>query len=150
MKKSLLFSILALTILSACINQEPKEINLHTDECTYCKMVVSDQQFASQLVSDKGKSYPFDSIECMAANAYQSPGMAENAKLYAADYTQQGNWLLIENSDVYRAESVPSPMGLSLFALPEQDPVPSEIADAEKMSWNETINYVVDQWDVKR
>jgi len=150
MKKSLLFSLLALTILSACINQEPKEINLHTDECAYCKMVVSDQQFASQLVSDKGKSYPFDSIECMAAYAYQSPDMAENAKLYSADYTQQGNWLLIENADVYRAESVPSPMGLSLFALPEQDPVPSEIADAEKMSWNETINYVVDQWDVKR
>src|SRR6056297_867568 len=150
MKKSLLFSILALTILSACINQEPKEINLHTDECTYCKMVISDQQFASQLVSDKGKSYPFDSIECMAAYEYQNPDMSENAKLYAADYTQKGNWLLIDNADIYRAESIQSPMGLSIFALPKHDPVPSEITDAEIMSWDETINYVVDQWDVKR
>ena len=86
----------------------------------------------------------------MAAYAYQSPEMARNAKLYAADYTRKGRWLLIENSDVYRAESVPSPMGLSLFALPEQDPVPSEIADAEKMSWNETITYVTEQWNVKQ
>ena len=150
MKKNLFLSILAILMLSSCINQEPKEINLHTDECAYCKMVVSDQQFASQLVSDKGKSYPFDSIECMAAYEYQNPDMAENAKLYAADYTQKGNWLLIDNADIYRAESVPSPMGLSIFALPKQDTVPSEITDAEKMSWNETINYVVDQWDVKR
>lgn len=150
MKKSLVFLTLVLLLLSACINQEPKEVNLHTDECAYCKMVISDQQFASQLVSDKGKSYPFDSIECMAAYAFQTPDVAENAKYYAADYTQRGEWLLIDNADIYHAESVPSPMGLSLFALPRQDPIPSEIADAKKMSWDETISFVVDRWDVKR
>ena len=150
MKKSLVFLTLFLLLLSACINQEPKEVNLHTDECAYCKMVISDQQFASQLVSDKGKSYPFDSIECMAAYAYQTPDVAENAKHYAADYTQRGEWLLIDNADIYYAESVPSPMGLSLFALPRQNAIPSEIADAKKMSWDETISFVVDRWDVKR
>jgi len=150
MKKCLVFSTLVLLLLSACISQEPKEINLHTDECAYCKMVISDQQFASQLVSDKGKSYPFDSIECMAAYTYQTPDIAENAKFYAADYTQQGQWLLLDNGDIYHADSVQSPMGLSLFALPKQDTIPSEIADAELMSWNETISFVVDQWDVKQ
>jgi copper chaperone NosL len=150
MKKSLVFSTLFLLILSACINQEPKKVNLNMDECAYCKMVISDQQFVSQLVSDKGKSYPFDSIECMAAYAYQTPDIAENAKLYAADYTQRGQWLLLDNADIYHAEGVPSPMGLSLFALPGQETIPSEIADAEKMNWNETINFVVDQWNVKQ
>lgn len=150
MRKYVLFPILIMFMLSACIDQEPKEVNLHTDECAYCKMVVSDRQFASQLVSDKGKSYPFDSIECMAAYTYQTPDIAENAKLYAADYTQQGQWLLIENADIYHAESVPSPMGLSLFALPRQEPIPSEIEDAENMNWNETINFVVEEWDVNR
>ena len=86
----------------------------------------------------------------MAAYAYQTPDVAENAKLYAADYTQRGEWLLIDNADIYYAESVPSPMGLSLFALPRQDAIPSEIADAKKMSWDETISFVVDRWDVKR
>lgn len=150
MKKCLVFSTLLLLLLSACISQEPKEINLHTDECAYCKMVISDQQFASQLVSDKGKSYPFDSIECMAAYAYQTTDIAENAKLYAADYTRRGEWLLLDNADIYHAESVPSPMGLSLFALPGQEPIPADIEDAVKMSWNETINFVVDRWNVKR
>jgi len=150
MKKSLVFSTLLLLLLSACINQEPKEVNLHTDECAYCKMVISDRQFASQLVSDKGKSYPFDSIECMAAYAYQTPDIGDNSKLYAADYTRRGEWLLLDDADIYHAESVPSPMGLSLFALPDQDPIPAEISDAENMSWNETINFVVGQWNVKR
>ncbi len=136
-------------MLSACINQEPKEVNLHTDECTYCKMVVSDQQFASQLVSDKGKSYPFDSIECMAAFTYQSPDVAENAKFYVSDYTQQGQWLLLDNADIFHAEIVSSPMGLSLFALPELEPIPSVITDAEKLDWDKTIKFVVDRWNVQ-
>lgn len=150
MKKSLVFSTLILLMLSACINQDPKEVNLHADECTYCKMVVSDQQFVSQLVSDKGKSYPFDSIECLAAYAYQTPDVAEIAKLYVADYTQKGQWLLLDSADIYHAESVQSPMGLSLFALPGQESIPSEITDAKKMNWDETINFVVDRWNVKR
>ena len=41
-------------------------------------------------------------------------------------------------------------MGLSLFALPRQESLPSEIGDAELMNWDETINFVVDKWDVKR
>lgn len=150
MKKYFLFPLLIILMLSACIDQEPKEVNLHTDECAYCKMIVSDQQFASQLVSDKGKSYPFDSIECMAAYAHQTPDISENAKLYAADFTQPGQWLLLENADIYRAESVQSPMGLSLFALPRQETIPSEIAAAKKMNWDETTRFVVEEWDVKR
>lgn len=150
MKKSFFYSTLFLLILSDCINQEPKEVNLHTDECAYCKMVISDQQFTSQLVSDKGKSYPFDSIECLAAYTYQTPDVAENAKLYVADYTQIGQWLLLDNADIYHAESVQSPMGLSLFALPGQKSIPSEITDPEKMNWDETINFVIEQWNVKR
>jgi copper chaperone NosL len=150
MKKCLAFSTLVLLLLSACISQEPKEINLHTDECAYCKMVISDRQFASQLVSDKGKSYPFDSIECMAAYTYQTPDVAENAKIYAPNYTQRGEWLLLDEASIYHAESVPSPMGLSLFALPHMENIPTDIKNAEKMSWNETIKFVVDRWNVKR
>lgn len=150
MKSSLIFSSLFLLLLNACISQDPKDVNLHTDECTYCKMVISDTQFASQLVSDKGKSYPFDSIECMAAYAHQTPNVAEKAKLYVADYTQKRQWLMLDNADIYHAESVSSPMGLSLFALPRQESIPSKIADAEKMNWDETINFVVGRWNVKR
>jgi len=150
MKKYLVLSTLFLLLLSACISQDPKEINLHTDECAYCKMVVSDRQFASQLVSDKGKSYPFDSIECMAAYAYQTPDIAENANLYVTDYTQRGEWLPLNRADIYHAEGVPSPMGLSLFALPGEEPIPAGIEDAEEMNWDETVNFVVGQWNVKR
>lgn len=150
MKKCIVLSTLFVLLLSSCISQDPKEVHLHSDECAYCKMVISDMQFASQMVSDKGKSYPFDSIECMAAYRYQNTELAENSMLYVPDYTRQNQWLLIDNADIYFAETIQSPMGLSLFALPRQEPVPSEIGDAEKMGWDETISFVVHKWNVKR
>ncbi len=150
MKKNLIYPALLFLILSGCLNQDPAEINLHSDECAYCKMVISDAQFASQMVSDKGRSYPFDSIECMAAYAYQNQHKAEGAKFYIADYTQNSQWLLLNDATIYHSESVKSPMGLSLFALPQQQPVPAEIPDAEKMDWNETMNYIVATWRVKK
>ncbi|WP_158278609.1 nitrous oxide reductase accessory protein NosL [Rhodohalobacter mucosus] len=150
MKKSIVLSTLLILLLTACISQDPKEVHLHTDECVYCKMVVSDMQFASQMVSDKGKSYTFDSIECMAAYHYQNPDHAGKSKMYVSDYTRQKQWILIDNANIYHAETIQSPMGLSLFAMPGHVPLPSDIGDAELMNWNVTVNYVVDKWDLQR
>ena len=147
MKNLIALILPGLLFLSACINQEPSEIQLHTDECTYCKMVISDTQFAAQLVSDKGKSYKFDSTECMAAFTHQSPEIAENAKLYFSDYTQKESWMLLENASVYHSEEVQSPMGLSLFAIPSDTTLPGTLSYAEQKEWNQTVEFVLNQWN---
>lgn len=149
MKSMIAFILSGLILLSACINQEPSEIRLHTDECTYCKMVISDTQFATQLVSDKGKAYKFDSIECMAAFTQQNPGMAKNAKLYFSDYTQHENWMLLETASVYHSEKVQSPMGLSLFAIPSDATLPETLSGAQKQEWKQTIELVLNQWNAQ-
>jgi copper chaperone NosL len=113
-------------------------------------MVVSDLQFASQMVSKKGKPYVFDSIECMAAFSYQNPDIAVNSNHYLPDYTRQNQWLPAGNADIYFAGSIQSPMGLSLFALPRDELLPPEITDAEKMNWEQASGYVVEQWGVKK
>jgi copper chaperone NosL len=150
MKNIIALILPGLILLSGCLSQEPSEIQLHTDECTYCKMVISDTQFAAQLVSDKGKPYKFDSIECMAAFTHQNPEIAENARLYLSDYTQNENWMLLENASVYHSEEVQSPMGLSLFALPSDTTLPSTLSGAEQKEWNQTIEFVLNQWNDQR
>ena len=148
MKVGLFLLLMALFLMSSCVTQDPKEVHLHTDECSYCKMVVSDMQFASQMVSKKGKPYVFDSIECMAAYSHQHPDVAVNAKHYVPDYTRQNQWLPVENAHIYYSENIQSPMGLSLFALPDQESMPSAITDANEMNWEQAKNYVVEKWDI--
>ncbi|MDZ7721091.1 MAG: nitrous oxide reductase accessory protein NosL [Balneolaceae bacterium] len=147
MKNFIALILPGLILLSACLSQEPSEIQLHTDECTYCKMVISDTQFAAQLVSDKGKAYKFDSIECMAAFTHQNPEIAENAKLYLSDYTQNKSWMLLENASVYHSEDVQSPMGLSLFAIPSDTTLPGPLSGAEQQEWDQTVDFVLNQWN---
>lgn len=128
------------------MSQEPDDIQLHTDECAYCKMVISDKRFPAQLVSDKGKSYSFDSIECMAAYEHQNPEIAEGAKLYVTDFTEPGKWISVEESDIYRSNDIQSPMGLSLFAVDGGSNVPVMIESAELQTWQQISEYVITSW----
>lgn len=143
------FYFTSVLFLSGCINQEPADVHLFTDECTYCKMVISDTKFATQLVSDKGKAYKFDSIECMAAFTHQNPQLVENAKLYLSDYTQNANWLLLKDVSVYHSEEVQSPMGLSLFAIRSDTSLPRTLSGAEKKDWNQTVKFVLNEWNTQ-
>ena len=70
MKKKL-FSFMVLTgfimIFAACGKDEvqPVAINEATDTCEICNMAVVDNQYATQIVLENGKSYVFDDVGCM-------------------------------------------------------------------------------------
>jgi copper chaperone NosL len=113
-------------------------------------MVISDGRFKAQLVSEKGKSYPFDSIECMAAYEYINPDVAEDAKLYVSNFTEPGNWVIVEESDIYKSDDIQSPMGLSLFALRNESIVPEMIQDAKLQTWQQTVEYVTTSWEIRQ
>jgi copper chaperone NosL len=113
-------------------------------------MVISDGRYTAQLVSDKGKSYPFDSIECMAAYEHNNPDVAEGAKLYVTNFTEPGKWLLVEESDIYMSDDIQSPMGLSLFAISTESNIPERIENAEQQTWQQTVEYVLTSWEIAR
>lgn len=149
MLKLKILPLVGLFLMTSCISKEPREVNLHSDQCAHCIMAVSDKQFASQLVSSKGKSYMFDSVECMAAFANQKPELLQNANLYVSDYNNPGNWLLVEQAAIYRSPEMKSPMGLSFFALEKNEDPSKLVNDFEPMSWNEVKEFVHEQWKNK-
>lgn len=44
---------------------EAEAIEYGHDQCHYCKMNIVDKEHASQFVTEKGKQFKFDAIECM-------------------------------------------------------------------------------------
>ena len=69
MKRVLSFLLLVgvISILAACGTKEvkPVAINEKTDICATCNMQVVDDQFATQVILENGKSLVFDDIGCM-------------------------------------------------------------------------------------
>jgi len=114
------FYALGLLFLTAACSQEPVEIHYASDECAHCKMMITDDQFASQLVTEKGKALKFDAIECMAVYQRENQDELNGARLWVSNYNEPGTWLNALEAQYVKSEVVKSPMGESLLAFPDE------------------------------
>lgn len=123
-------------LLAGC-SQEPAEIHYGQDECAYCKMMITDNRFAAQLVTETGKAVKFDAIECMARYSEDHPAEVEEARLWVSDFSRPGEWLNLENALLVRSEVIRSPMGAGLLALPSEGAVAEHLAEytGEQIGW---------------
>ncbi|WP_428234829.1 nitrous oxide reductase accessory protein NosL [Gracilimonas sp.] len=140
-KKARIMLTIGLLFFAAGCSQEPVEIHYASDECSHCKMMITDNQFASQLVTEKGKALKFDAIECMAAYHQNNENKEElnSAKLWVSNYEQPGMWLDATEASFVRSEVIKSPMGASLLALPSYEAAENHIQDkpGRVIAWEE-------------
>ena len=132
-------AVLGLLILATACSQEPAEVHYGSDECVHCKMMITDEQFASQIVTDKGKALKFDAIECMAVYQRENADELQGAVRYVSNYNQPGNWLKAQEAQFVKSEVVNSPMGESLLAFPNKDEAKKHITErpGQLLDWAE-------------
>ena len=116
MKKILFLSIV--TILMAC-NSEPKDIKYGQDNCDYCHMTIVDEIHGAELVTDKGKVYTFDSMECLIN--YKD----EHEYIYSHEMTNYfeapGKLIPLKDAFLLKSEQLPSPMGGNVTAFQTEE-----------------------------
>jgi len=120
----ILFIALLLFLVSCKV--EPKKINYGQDHCAFCDMTVVDKMHACEYVTKKGKSYPFDAIECMTQKINQENNESELAFILVSDYQNLGKLIDAENATYLITEKIKSPMGANLSAF-------SSLEKAKKM-----------------
>ncbi len=121
MKKIIFVLSFFIMLLTSCSNQ-PEPISYGEDECEFCKMMVMDKRYGAELVTDKGKIYKFDSIECMV-------GYIDNKKLdknnyssvWVGNYVNPGNLIDASKAIYLKNDELRSPMGLNVLAVENQD-----------------------------
>ena len=142
MKTLLNFAIIGVLILIvvAC-SQQPGKIHYGGDECAHCKMMISDNRFASQAVTETGKAIKFDAIECMANYAGDNKSELQNAKLWVSDFNNPGSWVEIEAASIIQSEVINSPMGASLLAVGSADAAQKHIEEypGERIEWQRIV-----------
>ena len=111
------FAILALLV--SC-KPEPRAIDYGEELCAFCKMTVVDKTYASEAVTDKGKVFVFDAIECLVHFADKNPEM-EFAYQLVNHYGNPGVLQPAEHSYFLISENLPSPMGANLTAFNSYD-----------------------------
>lgn len=117
-KKTVLLLVLVFSFLG-CEKQDPNaahKIHYDRDMCAECKMVISDRNYAVQIVNpERNKAYNFDDIGCAIIWMEQSTETwLDTAPMYVAD---QKTAELIPSREVYWAKGFTTPMDFGFGAF---------------------------------
>ena len=131
-------SLIVFSLLVSACQPKPKPIEYGHEACSYCSMTIIDKQHASQLVTEKGKVYSFDAIECMVRSDHLKDP-SELAYLLCNDYMQPGIMIDAREATYLISERIPSPMGayLSGFSSMEAARKIDAESSAEYLNWEE-------------
>jgi copper chaperone NosL len=108
--------VLLAGVTGAC-GISPEPVHVGSDECAQCRMTISEPQFASQVLSQRGRSSKFDSVECMVAFLNgSSPAAADVHSAGVADFDEPERWVRVEDAFFVHSAALRSPMGGGLSA----------------------------------
>lgn len=113
------FLFIFLIMLGGC-KIDPKPINYGSDVCYYCSMTIVDKQHAAEFVTNKGKAFKFDSIECMMNGVKDTDG-TEVALYLVNGFNTPGKLIDGTMATYLISKNIPSPMGEFLSAFENKE-----------------------------
>jgi copper chaperone NosL len=123
--------IVYLALWIGSCSTEPEPLNYGTDLCHFCKMTLMDKKFGAELVTDKGKVYKFDDLNCFL-NFYNS-GYEETGDfnhILVIDYSNPGKFIHAKDAFYVRSNEIRSPMDGQVAAFETK-----EAMDNFKKQW---------------
>jgi copper chaperone NosL len=126
--------------LFACGSQQPEPIHYGVDACNFCRMTIVDPKWGAEIITDKGKTYKFDVVECMIAYYYTKIDTNKVRSMFTIDFTNPGNFIEAKQAKFIQTLQFPSPMGLNVISL-------KTYADTTKMGLKSNYE-MLDWWGV--
>ena len=140
-----------LLLLAGCV-AKPRPLVHGRDQCAYCRMTLVEERYGAEIVTRKGRVYPFDAIECMVAFRL-SGGLTDEIvhSRWVVDYANPPQLISISEAVVVRSPDLPSPMGMDLTAFQDAEsraPLLSKIRGT-RLNWQE-VEHIVQKEFVNR
>jgi copper chaperone NosL len=93
----------------------PAVLDTRNETCAYCRMAVSVQRLAGQIVAPSEEPKFFDDIGCLRDYLRQHPAPAPGTVAYVADH-RTGEWVAADRAVFTRTRAVQTPMASGLIA----------------------------------
>jgi len=132
-------SITAMLFMLSCTDPGAPTIAYGKAECSHCRMNVVDQQFASAIVTLQGRTYAFDSPECMVQ--YLAEGNIAEAQVknyWVVDHAHPGVLIDATKAHYLRADAMRSPMNgnTAAFVSTSDRKAAMSAGDGELLDWS--------------
>lgn len=119
MKLNYFLALSILWIASSC-SIEPEPVKYGTDNCAVCEMTIMDQRYGTEVVTDKGKIYKFDSVECLVRYLKEKDQQVFSHVLVTS-FDKPDKLVDAKVSFVLHCKEMPSPMGMFLTAFDNKE-----------------------------
>jgi copper chaperone NosL len=112
----LLLSLTCAVLLTGCGGgvPEPAVLDTANENCAFCRMAVSAERFASQIVAPGEEPLFFDDLGCLRNHLEQEGAMA-GATVFVADH-RTGEWVRAADAVLTRVDTLQTPMGSHVIA----------------------------------
>jgi len=107
---------LAVCLGMAGCDAGPQAIRYGQDECAQCKMTLVDRHYGAELITEKGKVFKFDDINCLLGFVQRDAG-ASDAQLFVIDFDRPGTFLPVAQAVFLQHDRLRTPMGSELAAF---------------------------------
>lgn len=107
---ALIFFLAAIFGIQGCTSG-PKEILYGQAACDYCKMTIIDKKFGTELVTQKGKAFFFDDLQCLQDYRKENASGLNKATVYVSDYSGSPVLILADKAFYASGDPIHGPMG---------------------------------------
>ena len=112
--------IIGVTALANCQKQAIAPVALAPEDmCSYCKMAISEKQYAAELIDSEGQAFKFDDIGCMANFIKNKKDPAKTIARFVMDFNER-QWIKAEDAFLVRSSELHTPMNGGIIAFKDQ------------------------------
>lgn len=132
-----IFLFLFLWPLVSC-SPTPESIIFGQDLCDLCIMKIHDHRYGGLILTQKGKSYKFDSLECLQQFETEKLDKEEIIKeYYVFDAFEKGKLVPLSKALFLNIPKMRGPMGKAIWGSESQD----GISKAQAIHGGEVLNW---------
>ncbi len=139
-KTGVLMAVVMLACCSSCTTG-PEPIRYGQDNCQYCQMTLMDKRFGAEIVTDKGKVYKFDDLNCLV-NFMKTGTVPETkiAQIIGIDFQKTGSFVAVQQAFFLQNEAIKSPMRGDVATFSDQkdlEAVKAKVGGGKELRWAE-------------
>jgi copper chaperone NosL len=140
----LIVILLLLLTLPSCSSQ-PEPINYGHDECDFCRMLITDNRYGSELATEKGKVFKFDEVGCMIEYSMVKNLIGDaNQKFLVTDFATPESFIDANSAFYVQNDNFRSPMGSNVMAFDSEISRQKFVAEngGHLLNWIDVIELV--------
>ncbi len=139
-KAAIALLVLVVAFFNFSCSKEKEDIRYGEDSCVHCMMKIVQPQYGAEIVTNKGKVFKFDAVECLLD--FEKDRVVANEDIYqrwVVSYTEPQTLFPAEECFYLRSQNLPSPMGMFITAISEHQRAKSiqQESGGKLYSWEE-------------